>query len=395
MARPLDSLKHVKDAFKIAAAPLLGDTAKKTIKPKADTAKITLAAAAVNQPAARSADAIDSSKQAVVIMKKDSTLAVVMVSASDKPKQAAVAVKPWSYALSATKFDLKPVEAPAKAEPEPVDNNPALTSLIQLDSLREAATREEIEKENLRRLILHNEQIKLAEVLKINNLDSLKMQLKITTSDTVKALLYTRIAAKYMVYDTLASAENQLRRENTAINYTLLAIHEYSIYNDSTGLRNSYANLSKVYFSEKKYTEAKWFILQANTLSRAMRDTTNIISTLLSLAEIKTEIKDYTLAMTDLNEALELSVATHRARTEADILKSYALLYSNLQNYDKEAMALKKRDALLDSIRKAEEAEAAKAAALKKKQDLLAKKKQYLASLKKPSKTTPQKVASF
>src|SRR6202012_4727816 len=114
---------------------------------------------------------------------------------------------------------------------------------------------------------------------------------------------------------------------------------------------------------------AKWFILQSNTMSRAKRDTSNIISSLLSLAVIKTDIKDYTLAMSDLNEALQLSVAIHQPKTEADILKSYALLYSNLQNYDKEAAVLKRRDALLDSMHKAKLTEAARLAAIKKKQE--------------------------
>lgn len=338
----------------------------------------------------------DTIKQAIVVLKKDSTLAVEMVDVSStaKPKDGAVK-KDWYYTLPAVSYSgsaaLKANEAP-----EVVDNNPPVTSLIQLDSLRQVQVEELIKQQNLRKLILKNEQIKLAAVLKINNLDSLKQQLKITKSDTVKALLYTRIALKYMDYDTLADANKQLRYQNSAISYTLLAIHEYSTYNDSVGLRDSYTNLSKVYYSQKKYTEAKWFILQSNTMSRARNDTPHIISSLLTLATIKSDIKDYTLAMGDLNEALQLSINNRTPKTEVDVLKSYALLYSTLQDYPKEEAVLKKRDSLIDSIHKAEVAQLAKAAALKKKQDTLAKKKQYLAGLKKSSKgSSTQKVASL
>lgn len=339
----------------------------------------------------------DTIKQAIVVLKKDSTLAVEMVDVSStaKPKDGAVK-KDWYYTLPAVSYS-GPAALKANEEaPEVVDNNPPVTSLIQLDSLRQVQIEELIKQQNLRKLILKNEQLKLAAVLKINNLDSLKQQLKITKSDTVKALLYTRIALKYMDYDTLADANKQLRYQNSAINYTLLAIHEYSTYNDSVGLRDSYTNLSKVYYSQKKYTEAKWFILQSNTMSRARNDTPHIISSLLTLATIKSDIKDYTLAMGDLNEALQLSINNRTPKTEVDVLKSYALLYSTLQDYPKEEAVLKKRDSLIDSIHKAEVAQLAKAAALKKKQDTLAKKKQYLAGLKKSSKgSSTQKVASL
>jgi hypothetical protein len=393
-AYPADSVKYAKSIHHASAKPNGSKT--KIVQKPIDTAKTASNSQQQFSGNILAAAVPDSSnKQAVVVLKKDSTLAVEMVDvpANTKPKDL-TPKKDWVYTLPSVNYASKPgIEAEA---PEPVDNNPAVTSLIQLDSLRQEAIAEQVRQENLRRLILKNEQIKLAEVLKINNLDSLKQQLKTTQSDTVKALLYTRIALKYMEYDTISDAKKQLRYQNSAISYTLLAIHEYSNYNDSVGLRNSYTDLSKVYYSQRKYTEAKWFILQSNTLSRARNDTPNVISSLLALATIKSDIKDYTLAMGDLNEAMRLSIDTHTPKTELEVLKSYALLYSNMQDYPKEEAVLKKRDSLLDSINKAEQAQLAQAAALKKKQDTLAKKKLYLASLKKPSKNaSAQKVASL
>ena len=277
------------------------------------------------------------------------------------------------------------VVAPAPVEIE--DKNPPITSLIQLDSLKADLVLENIRQQNLKRLILRNEQKKLEAVLRINNLDTLKLQLKTTTSDTVRALICTRIALKYLSYDTISDPEKQAHYQNAAINYTLLAIHSYSSYNDSTALRDAYANLSKVYHSQKKYTEAKWFILQSNTLSREKKDTPNIISSLLALASIKSDIMDYTLAMSDLDEALQLSITTHAPKAELEVLKNYAQLYNILENYPKEAAVIKMRDALLDSIHKNEEAQLAKTADLeKKKLDSLNKKKLLAINSKKPSK---------
>ena len=369
LAHQADSLKHARDTSKLAATPLVTDSSK---------AKTKQADSIASHP--------DTAKQAVIVMKKDSTLGVVMVNAADNAKQATQnSGKRWVYTLAPV--DYSAAVAPA---PEPVDNNPLVTSGVQMDSLRQVAVQEQIEKENLRKLILRNEQIKLAQVLKINDLDSLKQQLKITTIDTIKALLYTRIAAKYMGFDTIGSTDKQAHYENLVINYTLQAIHQYSMYDDSVGLRDSYATLSRAYYAQGKITEAKWFILQANALSRARRDTPNIISSLLSLAAIKSDIQDYDLAKSDLDEAMRLSIENHTPKTQVQILKQYALFYSDQKDYNKEEIVLKRRTALIDSMQRSEEAEAGRLAALKKRQDSLNKKKQYLASLKKSSKNPSQ-----
>ena len=134
------------------------------------------------------------------------------------------------------------------------------------------------------------------------------------------------------------------------------ALHHYSYYNDTVGLRTCFDYLARVYMAQKKYSQAKWFILQSNTLSRAKKDVVNIIASLVTLSTIKSEQNDYTLAMRDLNEALQLSENNHYPKIELNVLKNFALLYSRLKNYDKEAIVLKKRDSLEDNIRKDEEA---------------------------------------
>ncbi|MDR3694001.1 hypothetical protein [Mucilaginibacter sp.] len=279
----------------------------------------------------------------------------------------------------------------------PDDNLRRVTSLIQLDSLRSTILIEQARQARLQKIMLRNEQLKIAELLKINNLDSLKQELSITKSDTLKAVLNTRMALKYLDYDTITSKSKRYEYQNRAIEYTLQAIRQYAIYNDSIGLRICYDNLAKVYHAQRKFAQAKWFILQSNTLSRTKNDTPNIITSLLTLAAIKSDIKDYTLAMGDLDEALKLSIATHAPKAQIEVLKNYAQLYNLLQNHPKEAAVLKKRDSLLDSIRKSDEALLAKIAALKKKQELQqAKKKLYSAAPRKSSKnSSPAKIASL
>jgi len=119
----------------------------------------------------------------------------------------------------------------------------------------------------------------------------------------------------------------------------------------------------------------------------------NIIASLLTLSIVKIDIKDYSLAMRDLNEAMQISITTHSQKAELEILRNYALLYHKLKNYPKEAMALKKRDSLEDSIRKDEVAKLVAQNILQKKKldSLQNKKKVYSSNLRKLYKNNSSK----
>ena len=209
--------------------------------------------------------------------------------------------------------------------------------------------------------------------------DTLKQQLT-TTSDSLKGALYTQIAAEYMHYDTISNKKAKLAFQNEALSNTLKALHYYSKYDDTVGLRTCFNNLAIVYRDQKKYSQAKWFILQSNTLSRVKNDVPNIISSLLVLASVKTDIQDYSLAMQDLNEALSLS--GKNAKAQATVQLGYVLLYNNMKNYPKADLALKRYNFINDSIRRSDEAKITAAA-----DSVQRKKKLYLTSNKRLSST--------
>lgn len=190
--------------------------------------------------------------------------------------------------------------------------------------------------------------------LSLNNLDSLKKQLSFSP-DSLKGQIYTRIAMQYMKYDTISNKKTRHEYQEAALSNTMSALHYFSRYNDTTGLRICFDHLAAIYHAQKIYPQAKWFILQSNTLSRIKNDKPNIIASLLELASIKKDIKDYSLAMRDLNEALSLSSKNHYARQESQVQLSYAMLYTSMNKTSKAAAALKRHTAIDDSIRKAEE----------------------------------------
>jgi hypothetical protein len=236
--------------------------------------------------------------------------------------------------------------------------------------------------------------------LKFTSLDSLKQQAKASKYELLTGPIYTEIALRYMDYDTITNKKTRLNYQNEALSYIMKALHRYSMYNDTTGLRTCFDNLATVYFAQKKYTQAKWFILQSNSISRIKKDTSNIITSLITLSSIKSDIKDYSLAMRDLNEAVQLSVANHTPKVQSEVLRHFAMLYSRMKDYPKEELILKKRDSLEDSIRKDEYAKTlAKvndqhAQQVKRLDSLQNKKKVYTYNIKKSYKgNSPRKVS--
>lgn len=226
---------------------------------------------------------------------------------------------------------------------------------------------------------------------------SLKQQIGLVSNDTLRAAYYQKIANYYLRYDSITIKRTKQYYQDEALEFTMKALHSYSKYNDTPGLITSFDNLVKIYKDQKKFSQAKWFVLQSNAMSRLQNDRSKVISTLVDLAGIKVSIKDYKLAMRDLNEALALSTQYHYAQQEASVQQGFALLYARMNEPKKAAQALKRHDAILDSLLKAEiKAETAQRLATLKTQDStqLAKKKLYTSvnsAGKKASKTSSYK----
>jgi tetratricopeptide (TPR) repeat protein len=184
------------------------------------------------------------------------------------------------------------------------------------------------------------------------DIDSLKKKLNTAPNDTVKASLYTQLAQQYMKYVAVQDQHLKERYQEIAINYTLAAIHQYARLDDSTGLRVSYDDLSKIYYDQKKFTQAKWFILQSNTLARQQNDVTNIIASLITLAHIKMDIHDYDLAKGDLKEALSLSAQNCFSGQQSQVLYTIASLYSKTNNKAQAQAFLRRYAVMKDSMRR-------------------------------------------
>jgi hypothetical protein len=78
----------------------------------------------------------------------------------------------------------------------------------------------------------------------------------------------------------------------------------YRVYTDAS---YNFSELARLYIQENKFSEAKWYLLQSNNISREQNDNKHTIENLIDLAMIKTAIGDYALAEEDLAEAYNMA----------------------------------------------------------------------------------------
>jgi hypothetical protein len=95
----------------------------------------------------------------------------------------------------------------------------------------------------------------------------------------------------------------------------------------------SFNELAKIYVRLNKLSEAKWFFLQSNNLSRQQSNDRLTIANLIELATVKSTIGDFALAQQDLDEARDLAIAHNwqddvlSVKKRVDILQQSKLAY--------------------------------------------------------------------
>jgi hypothetical protein len=73
----------------------------------------------------------------------------------------------------------------------------------------------------------------------------------------------------------------------------------------------NFTELAELYMSQNRFSEAKWYLLQSNEISRQQNNHKHTVSNLLDLATIKLAIGEMALAKIDLLEAHNLAAANN------------------------------------------------------------------------------------
>lgn len=89
----------------------------------------------------------------------------------------------------------------------------------------------------------------------------------------------------------------------------------------------SFNELAKIYVQLNQLSEAKWFFLQSNNLSRQQNNDRLTIANLIELSNVKRAIGDFSLAQQDLEEARDMA-KNHNWQDDMQTVKMHL---SNLQ----------------------------------------------------------------
>jgi len=109
----------------------------------------------------------------------------------------------------------------------------------------------------------------------------------------------------------------------------------FRIYDEAS---YNFSELAKLYIQQNRLSEAKWYLLQSNSISRQQNDDKHTISNLMDLALIKANMGDVVLAQQDLTEARQLAAAKGWVANVADIDKEVNYIRLNKTSASKTEM---------------------------------------------------------
>lgn len=100
-----------------------------------------------------------------------------------------------------------------------------------------------------------------------------------------------------------------------------------------------YLLLGKLYLATRRYTQAKWFFLQANHLAEKTHQTSSQIIALIYLSKVQNAIQDYNLALGDLMN-VKFLISKAKEVYKLDLFLALAQTYAYLHRTKQSAICL-------------------------------------------------------
>ncbi len=128
------------------------------------------------------------------------------------------------------------------------------------------------------------------------------------------------------------------------------ALPLYTRYGNKTGRIICFENLARLYEQQKRYSEAKWYYIQANLLGRKINNEGAVISSLISLGHVKNELGHLDLALQDLKEAEKLASGSHDVPRLIEIKSDLGDLYHRMGDLSSADQLIGEYHALRDTL---------------------------------------------
>jgi len=158
-----------------------------------------------------------------------------------------------------------------------------------------------------------------------NNVSDLQKQLSLASSDTVQIDIYLQLIDAYAPINL-----------DSSIHYYEEAIDIAKKINDSKRISATESHLVSILMDKGEYIMAKHYIDQGLKLGHQLNDDIIICRSLISIALWNWELSNLKKTSDYLNEALIYSEKTRDLELKARIFNIYALLYKEMEEFEKE-----------------------------------------------------------
>ena len=129
------------------------------------------------------------------------------------------------------------------------------------------------------------------------------------------AKLRTVKIAKYHIPDI---SDYELDAAEVAIMKTAQHNMRFRIYDIAS---YNFSQLAELFMKQNRFSEAKWYLLQSNKISREQNDDKHTIANLMDLAMVKANLGDLQQSQQDLDEARQIATTRGWTSDVADIEK--------------------------------------------------------------------------
>ncbi len=130
-------------------------------------------------------------------------------------------------------------------------------------------------------------------------------QLAQVVDHSVSRIHFTELNRPKLQVPHFERSEYSLEASEAVIMKTAQHNMRFREYNDAS---YNFSELASLYIQQNRFSEAKWYLLQSNIISRNQNNDKHTISNLIELATIKAELGDFTQAQQDLTEAREMAM---------------------------------------------------------------------------------------
>lgn len=153
------------------------------------------------------------------------------------------------------------------------------------------------------------------------------------------------------VYNGLGIMNFDLKDFDKARQYFDKAFQIYQQQNDYRGIGVYYANMGNIYNIQKDFTNALAYQQESFQVFKKLRDTTNMVSAMINLSNIESQLNNVDHSLKVLDEAMTLTeLKSNMVRLKERILLNYAILYTDIGAYDKAKATLSQHAAITDSL---------------------------------------------